>query len=125
MGIRGRRVGVNPGTGSSRAGGRSLEPLELPGVGASDDQTDELHCLAEVGERLAVARNPIDVLHPHLRAGSEAEYEPTDRPDRRSRSISVIAVSKGLRVWAMAIPLPSCTRSVTAAQCPRAMNGAL
>jgi hypothetical protein len=31
----------------------------------------------------------------------------TNRPsDRRSRSIAVIAVSKGLRVWAMAMPLP-------------------
>ena len=56
-----------------------LEPLELTGVAVGDDQADELDGLAEVGERLAVARHSIDVLHPHPRAGSEAEHEPSVR----------------------------------------------
>jgi len=46
-------------------------------------------------------------------------------PATRSRSIVVIAVSKGLRVNAIAMPLASWTCSVTAAQYPRPMKGEL
>ena len=45
-------------------------------------------------------------------------------PEMRSRSIAVMAVSKGLRVDAMAMPVPSWIRSVTMAAAARVENGA-